>query len=139
MIYDITVIQVLEISQIMQHILEKIPSIGAILAAAGCPVCFPALAAAGSVFGISALAAYESQFIILTQVFIALSVLFAVVSYRRTKHKPSFLIAIFSGVLFFFAWYVMGNTAFIYLGMAGIFATAMWNIYLERQIKTRVE
>ena len=98
-------------------LLDKLPSVGAIVVAAGCPICFPALAGVGSIFGLGALAAYEGQFIILTQAFIALSMLFAVVSYRRTQYKPSLLIAIFSGVLFFFAWYVMGNTAFIYLGM----------------------
>jgi mercuric ion transport protein len=120
----------------MKQLLEKAPSVGAIVAAAGCPVCFPALAAVGSVFGLGALAAYESQFILLTQAFIVLSVVFAVVSYRRTHYKPSLLTAILSGVLFFIAWYVIGNTALIYLGMVGIFLTAMWNIYIENRVKT---
>ncbi len=120
----------------VKQVLEKLPSVGAIIAAAGCPVCFPGLAAFGSVFGLGALAAYESQFIILTQVFIALSVVFAVVSYRRTHYKPSFFIAIFSGILFFFAWHAIGNTPLIYLGMGGIFVTAIWNIYLDKQTKS---
>jgi mercuric ion transport protein len=119
----------------MKQLLEKIPSVGAIVAAAGCPVCFPVLAGVGSAFGLGALAAYESQFILLTQVFIVLSVVFAVVSYRRTQYKPSLLIAVLSGALFFFAWYVIGNTLLIYLGMVGIFATAMWNLYIENRVK----
>ena len=89
----------------MKSYIEKIPSIGAIIAAAGCPICFTALAAVGSVFGLGALAAFESQFLIITQIFVELSVLFAVISFRRTGQKLSLSIALISGVLFFGSWY----------------------------------
>ena len=126
MVYDNTV---------MKSYIEKIPSIGAIIAAAGCPICFPALAAVGSVFGLGALAAYESQFLIITQIFAALSVLFAVISFRRTGHKLSLSIALISGALFFGSWYLFFSQAVIYIALAGIFVTAIWNTVLEKRAR----
>src|SRR5216117_287385 len=41
--------------------LEKIGSLGAVIAAAACPICFPKLALLGALFGLGALGAYESQ------------------------------------------------------------------------------
>ncbi len=119
----------------MKHYWEKVPSFGAIVAAAGCPICFPALAAVGSVFGLSALAAYENQFILVTQIFVALSLVFAVLSFRRTRVKLSLMIALLSGVLIFGSWYIFWNEALVYLGLAGIFISAVWNIRLEKRIR----
>jgi hypothetical protein len=48
----------------MKSLLEKLPSFGAIVAAADCPICFLALATVGSVFGLGANAAFENQLII---------------------------------------------------------------------------
>ena len=117
----------------MKKLLEIAPSIGAVIAAAGCPICFPALAAVGSLFGLGAFAAYESQFIVLTQVFIAMSMIFAFLSYRRTQYVPSLIVSIISGVLFFVAWYAIKSTALIYFSMAGLFVTAIWNIITEKR------
>jgi len=119
----------------MKPYIEKIPSIGAIIAAAGCPICFPALAAIGSVFGLGSLAAYESQFLIITQIFFVLSVLFAVISFRRSGHKLSLSIALISGALFFGSWHLYFNQALIYIALAGIFVTAIWNTVLEKRAR----
>ncbi|WP_424945754.1 MerC family mercury resistance protein [Candidatus Spongiihabitans sp.] len=118
----------------MKNYWEKVPSLGAIVAAAGCPICFPALAAVGSVFGLGALAAYENQFILITQIFVGLSLVFAVISFKRTRFKLSLTIALLSGILIFAAWYVFWNEALVYLGLAGIFISAVWNIILEKRI-----
>jgi mercuric ion transport protein len=115
--------------------LEKIPSVGAVIAAAGCPLCFPALAAVGSAFGFGALAAYENQFLLITQIFVALSVLFAVVSYRRTRSKLPLTMTVVGAVLFFAAWYILWHPTIIYLGLAGIFVAAIWNVILEKRLR----
>lgn len=118
--------------------LEKVPSIGAIVAAAGCPICFPALAAVGSVFGLGALAAYESQFLIITQVFVLLSLLFAVVSFRRTGYMLTLVISLLSGALFFGSWYVYWDPVIVYVALAGIFIAAIWNTILEKRVRDSI-
>ncbi|NIP23548.1 MAG: hypothetical protein GWN81_16640 [Phycisphaerae bacterium] len=119
----------------MKTYLEKIPSLGAIIAAAGCPICFPALAAVGSVLGLGALAAYENQLLIITQILVAFSLIFSVVSHRRTRFKSSFVLAIGSGVLFFGSWYFMFNQVVIYIALAGIFVSAIWNTVVEKRVR----
>ncbi len=80
-----------------QYILEKLSPVGTVVAAAGCPVCFPALAAVGSVLGLGAFAAYENEFLIVMQVLMGLNLLLFWVSYRRTRYLPSFLVGVGSG------------------------------------------
>ena len=53
--------------------LEKFGSIGAIVAAAACPVCFPKLALLGAILGLGGLGAYEWQLFIVAQVLVALA------------------------------------------------------------------
>ena len=112
---------------------------GAIVAAAGCPICFPALAAVGSVFGLGALAAYESQFLIITQIMVVLSLIFSVVSYRRTSYKSPLVLAICSGILFFGSWYLMFNQVLIYIALAGILTSAVWNTAVEKRARYAIE
>lgn len=106
---------------------------GSVLAAAGCPACFPALAGLASLFGIGALASYEAELLIATQFLVAVSMLFAWRSYRRTHFTPSLSIALVSGAAVFFSWYIWWNENIIYLGFAGLIITALWNILLERR------
>ena len=118
----------------MKNILEKFTPFGTVIAAAGCPACFPALAAVGSVFGISIFASYEKEFLIVMQIFMVLTMILFYVSYRRTKNISSFLIGLFSGGLMFFAWYVAYNPLIFYSGMIGIITVSFWNLWLERKI-----
>ena len=119
----------------MKAQLEKLPSFGAIVAAAGCPICFPALAAVGSVFGLGAIAAYESQLIIVSQIFLVLSAGFAVVSFRRTKKKATLILSFLSVTVIFGSWYLFWNTTLIYIGFAGVFAAAVGNIVFENRVR----
>ena len=117
----------------MKHLLEKFTPVGSVLAAAGCPACFPALTGFASVLGITALAAYEAQLLIVTQVLVIVSVLFAWMSFRRTAYKPSFMVASISGILVFFSWYVWWLDIVIYSAFAGLIISAFWNIWLEKR------
>ena len=117
----------------MNHLLEKFTPVGSGWAAAGGPVCVPALTGLASLLGITALAAYEAQLLIVTQILVAASMLFAWWSYRRTRYKPSYSIALISGFLVFFSWYVWWHDIVIYSAFAGLIISAFWNIWLERR------
>jgi len=75
----------------MKTHLEKIGGIGATIAAAACPICFPKLALLGAVFGLGALSAYESQLLIAAQVLVVLAVLGHALAYRQ--HRKRWLLA----------------------------------------------
>jgi hypothetical protein len=56
----------------MKDSVGKFGSLGAVLAAIFCPVCFPKLALLGVFFGLGALAKYEIVFFYATQAFVLL-------------------------------------------------------------------
>src|SRR2546427_12951331 len=71
----------------MRARLEKFGSIGAVVAAAACPVCFPKLALLGALIGLGALGAYESQLFIAAQSLIVLAVAVHLLSYLRRRNR----------------------------------------------------
>ncbi len=113
---------------------EKLAPLGTVIAAAGCPACFPALAGLGSALGLGVFARYESQFLILIQVFVVISMLLAFVSYRRTKNIVSLFVALVSGIAMFATWYIAYSPAIYYAGMAGFIFSTVWNFYLESKL-----
>jgi mercuric ion transport protein len=117
----------------MKHLAEKFAPVGSVLAAAGCPACFPALTGLASVLGITAFAAYEAELLIVTQILVVVSMLFAWRSYRRTRYKPSLALALTSGFLVFFSWYIWWQDIIIYSAFAGLIISAFWNIWLEKR------
>ena len=122
-------------SEMKTH-LEKIGSLGAVIAAAACPICFPKLALLGALFGLGALGAYESQLFIAAQVLIALAVLGHALAYLQ--HRKGWLLglAISSGAAVFGGLYLLRSEALIYAGFAGLIVTSATD-YWARFRRTR--
>ena len=122
-------------SEMKTH-LEKIGSLGAVIAAAACPICFPKLALLGALFGLGALGAYESQLFIAAQVLIAVAVLGHALAYLQ--HRKGWLLglAISSGAAVFGGLYLLRSEALIYAGFAGLIVTSATD-YWARFRRTR--
>jgi hypothetical protein len=99
-------------------------------------VCFPKLALLGTLFGLGAISAYESQFFIAAQTLIVVALAGHVLSYLR--HRNSWLLgaAVASGAAVFAGLYVLASEAIIYAGLAGLVATSasgFWNRFVRRR------
>jgi len=119
----------------MRARLEKFGSIGAVVAAAACPVCFPKLALLGALIGLGALGAYESQLFIAAQSLIVLAVAGHVLSYLRHRNRWLLGSAILSGLAVFAGLYWLGSELVAYLGFAGLVvtsATDFWTRFRRR-------
>ncbi len=119
----------------MRALAEKLGSVGAVIAAAACPVCFPKLALLGALFGLGALSAYESQFFIAAQALIGVALAGHVLSYLR--HRNGWLLgaAVASGAAVFAGLHALGSEAMIYAGLAGLVAasaTEFWGRFRRR-------
>jgi hypothetical protein len=113
----------------MKTYLEKIGGIGATMAAAACPVCFPKLALLGALFGLGALSAYEWQLVIAAQVLVALAVLGHALAYLRHRKRWLLGLAVLSGAGVFGGLYLLNSEAVTYAGLAGLAvasATDFW-------------
>ena len=117
--------------------LEKLGSIGAVIAAAACPICFPKLALLGAVFGLGALGAYESQLVIAAQALIVLAVVGHVVAYRQHRKRWLLAVAILGAAAVFGGFYVVYSEPVIYAGLAVLVAasaTDFWSRMRNRRL-----
>jgi hypothetical protein len=117
--------------------LDKFGSIGALVAAAACPVCFPKLALIGAVFGLGAFSAYETQLVIAAQALVVLAVAGHVLAYRGHRRRWLLGLAIGSAIAVFAGLYAFEWVA--YSGFAGLIAASIADLRqrLPRGARTR--
>lgn len=106
----------------MSRYLDKIGSVGAIIAAAACPICFPKLALFGSVVGLGALGAYEAQLFIVAQILVIVTVAANALAYRRHRKRWQLGAALAAGAAVFAGVYVLRTEWVSYAGFAGLLA-----------------
>ena len=75
---------------------------GAVVAAAACPTCFPKLALVGALLGLGGLGAFEAQFFVAAQVLVGLAVLGHIVSFRQHRSQRRLAFAVLNGAAVFF-------------------------------------
>lgn len=104
--------------------LEKIGSIGAVIAAAACPICFPKLALVGALFGLGAFSAYEYQFLVATQLLVVLAAAGHALSYRRHRNRRVLTSALLGAAAVFGGLYLAGSELLVYAGLAALVAAS---------------
>lgn len=117
----------------LTSIFDKTGVIGAIVAAAGCASCFPAIAALGSAVGLGFLAQYEGVFInTLLPIFAGIALAANVLSFfsHRVWYRllagiagPAMVLA----TLYLF-WTANWSTYMFYVGLAVMLAVSIWDI-----------
>jgi hypothetical protein len=119
------------------NILDKIGSIGAVIAGAAVPCCFPFLSLAGSILGLSFLAPYQSIIMYIFQGFVLLALVGTVIAYRGHRKILPLLLGIISTAAVFYAVHTNLNIYILYGGMAGLLLVAIWNSIEGRRCKTK--
>ncbi len=119
--------------QIISRLVDKVGSVGALVSAMGCAVCFPALASLGASIGLGFLSAYEGVFINkllpLFALIVLVSNLVAWVSHRNYIRLiwgllgPLMVLA----TLYLF-WADNWSTYMFYTGLVLIIAVYIWDI-----------
>ena len=119
--------------QIISRLVDKVGSVGALVAAMGCAACFPALASLGASVGLGFLSAYEGVFINkllpLFAIFVLVSNLFSWVSHHDYIRLiwgllgPSMVLA----TLYVF-WTDNWSTYMFYMGLVLMIAISIWDI-----------
>ncbi len=108
--------------------LDKFGSIGALLAAAACPVCFPKLAMIGALVGFGAFSKYEIYFFIAAQILVLVALVGTILSYKKHKNSVILMLALASVALFFASLYLFVNEYLSYLALAGLVTSILWQI-----------
>ena len=71
----------------MKPLVEKSGTIGAIVSAAACPVCFPKLALVGAMLGLGVLAPFEGYVANILQALVIAALLGQIIAYRRYRNR----------------------------------------------------
>jgi hypothetical protein len=109
------------------NILDKVGSVGAILAGAAIPCCFPFLSLIGSILGLSFLAPYEAYVMYAMQGLVVLALIGSVIAYRGHRTILPLLLGIVSTGAVLYSLNTDMNIKILYGGLAGLLIVAVWN------------
>lgn len=120
-------------------LLEKFGSVGAILAAAACPVCFPKIALVGALFGLGFLEQYEGYATRAVQVFALVAFAGQLVAFPR--HRNWWLLGFSAAAtsLLFLAYYVIDFSPFVLqAALVCVIAASVWLVVELRRARRKV-
>ena len=109
------------------NILDKVGSIGAVIAGAAVPCCFPFLSLIGGILGLSFLAPYEAYVMYAMQALVVIALVGSVIAYRGHRKVLPLILAVISTGVVLYALNTDMNIKLIYGGMAGLIVVAIWN------------
>jgi mercuric ion transport protein len=115
--------------------IDKIGSVGSLLAAAACPVCFPMWAVVGSAVGLGVLSRFEGKVFLVFQSLVAVAVLGSVIAYFNHRKMLPLLARIISPALIFFGLYVFFHPVIVYSGLFGLAAGSVMNFIANHHCK----
>jgi hypothetical protein len=109
------------------NILDKVGSIGAIIAGAAIPCCFPFLSLIGGILGLSFLAPYEKYVMYAMQVLVVVALMGSVIAYRGHRKILPLLLGILSTASVLYSLNTDMDIKLLYGGLAGLLTVAVWN------------
>ena len=109
------------------NVLDKVGSIGALIAGAAMPCCFPFLSLVGSILGLSVLAPYETYVLYGMQLFVVVALIGAFIAFRAHRKILPLALGILSTGAVLYALNTDMNYKVLYPGLAGLVAVAVWN------------
>ena len=114
-------------------LLEKTGTVGAVIAALACPICFPKIALIGAAIGLGALAPFEGYIAIGVQVLFILALVGQVLSYPRHRNRWLLGLSVFATALLFVAYYLYVSTALLELSLALLIGASIWLVVENRK------
>ena len=109
------------------NILDKVGSVGAVIAGAAVPCCFPFLSLFGSILGLSFLARYESTVMYVLQGMVLLALVGSFIAYRGHRKAAPLVLSVLSTASVIYGVNSGLDIYYIYGGMAGLLVVAVWN------------
>ena len=99
---------------------DKAGSIGSVIAAAACPVCFPKLALVGALFGLGALGAYEYQLFIAAQILVVVAAVGSALAYLSHRNGWLLAAALLGAAAVFAGLYLLPSEWLVYAGFVSL-------------------
>lgn len=114
-------------------ILDKLAAIGAILAAATAPCCFPLLATIGAALGLGVFQSMRGYMDQAIQAMAVLAVMGNALAFRQHRRALPLILAALSASTAFVAYYIHYEVVLIYASLFGLSLAAVWNVAAKRR------
>lgn len=105
---------------------EKLGTVGAVLAAAACPICFPKIALIGAAAGLGVLAPFEGFIAIGVQALFALALVGHVIAFPRHRNRWILALAIAATLMLFIAYYAISSSALLQVALGCLVVASIW-------------
>ena len=112
--------------------LDRIGSIGALIAAIAAPCCFPLFAAATASLGLGMLSRYETTVLYLFQAFAIISLLGLALAFRRHRRIGPLALGAASTTALAYTFYSSFLPGTLYGGLFGLLIATVWNYFCSR-------
>lgn len=112
---------------------ERFGTVGAVVAAAACPVCFPKVALVGAAIGFGTLAPFEGYIAVGVQVLFVLAFVGQVLAFRRHRNRWLLVLSAATAVLLFAAYYLFSSSTLLQVSLAGLVAASIWLVVESRR------
>jgi hypothetical protein len=112
--------------------LDRIGSVGALLAAIAAPCCFPVFAAIAAASGLGVLGRFETRVLYLFQGFALLTIVGLALSCRKHRRFGPLAFGVVSGSALAYAFYYSWHVELLYAGLFGIVVASVWNWFCSR-------
>lgn len=113
--------------------LEKFGSVGAIIAAAACPICFPKLALIGAALGLGIFAPYEGYVAKGVQGLFLLAFLGQVIAFRRHRNRGLLALSGSTTLLLFVGYYLVPSSILLQISLLGLVVASGWLVVEQRR------
>ena len=118
--------------------LDRIGSIGSLIAAVAAPCCFPLFATIGTALGLGALSQYEGTILYIFQGFAAVTVIGLLVSFLKHRNVAPLLLGTVACILLGYHFYRSFSLAALYGGLFALIAATFWNYFISRKGKAPI-
>lgn len=118
--------------------LDRVGSVGALIAAIAAPCCFPLFAAVGTAAGLGALGQYEGPILYIFQGFAILTLAGLALSVRRHRNFGPLIVGTLSCAALAYHFYSAFSLIALYIGLFGLIGATLWNYLSTRRSKQPV-
>src|SRR6266567_3513128 len=118
--------------------LDRVGSLGALIAAIAAPCCFPLFAAVGTAAGLTALGPYEGLILYIFQGFAVLTFVGLALSFRQHRNYGPLIVGALSCAALAYHFYYSFSLAALYSGLFGLIGASVWNYLRSRRGKTPI-
>jgi hypothetical protein len=113
--------------------LDRLGSIGALVAAIAAPCCFPLFAAIGAAAGLGALAQFEGIVLYIFQGFAAVTLIGLLLSFLKHRNVAPLSLGAFACALLGYHFYRSSSLAALYGGLLALISATIWNYLISRR------